>query len=268
LKELPSGEDVFIAQKADKSHEVEQKRLNENSDYIFDVFSDNNDIAIFEKVYSTNHTTLLGNAEWALGIVSGDNKKYILANKTNSNEPILTGKNIKRFVFETPNSFIEFNPEKFQQVAPEEKYRAKEKLIYRFISKELVFSYDDKQTLTLNSANIVIPRIKGYPTKSILAFLNSSLYQFLYQKKFGSIKILRGDIEKLPMPLISPQQHKELDKFTTILINKNLTQDERLKTYSQLNDYIMDIFSLDNQEREYIGSNINLSEKLLNINNI
>jgi hypothetical protein len=57
-------------------------------------------------------------------------------------------------------------------------------LIYRFISKYLVFAYDDKQKLTLNSANIVIPKTDDYPIKVIAALFNSSLYQFIFQKKF------------------------------------------------------------------------------------
>ena len=32
-------------------------------------------------------------------------------------------------------------PDKFQQCAPDDLYRAQEKLIYKFISKNLVFAY-------------------------------------------------------------------------------------------------------------------------------
>ena len=116
-------------------------------------------------------------------------------------EAIYRGKDIERFKFAEASSFIKFCTENFQQVAPEWKYRAKEKLVYRFISKNLIFAFDDQQRLTLNSANIVIPKIQSYPTKVILALFNSSLYQFIYQKKFSTIKTLRGHLEQLPLPL-------------------------------------------------------------------
>ena len=92
--------------------------------------------------------------------------------------------------------------ELFQQVAPEYKYRVPEKLIYKFISNKLIFAYDKDRSLTLNSANILLPKIEGYPIKIILAFLNSKFYQFIFIKKFNTHKVLRGDLEKLPFPVL------------------------------------------------------------------
>lgn len=40
-----------------------------------------------------------------------------------------------------------------------------------------MFAYDDTSSLFLNSANILIPNIPGMSTKTVLAFLNSSLYR-------------------------------------------------------------------------------------------
>ena len=134
-------------------------------------------MSIFEKVFALNFVTLKDNAEWALGVVTGDNKKFISGSKVKGSEPILTGKDIKRFITKEAENFIVFEPKLFQQVAPEEKYRAKEKLLYKFISKELVMAYDANQTLTLNSANILIPTVPDYPIKTILALFNSTLYQ-------------------------------------------------------------------------------------------
>ena len=123
----------------------------------------------FEKIYKTNHVTLKGKASWALGIVTGNNKKFITFKRSPGFEPIYRGKDVKRFVLSSPSCYIRFRPHYFQQVAPEEKYRAKEKLIYRFISRNLKFAYDNCQSLTLNSANILIPKLPNYPVKVILA---------------------------------------------------------------------------------------------------
>ena len=67
------------------------------------------------------------------------------------------------YLFRAPAAFIRFDPDRFQQAAPERKYRAPEKLVYRFISKKLIVAYDDRGRLTLNSANILIPRVDAVP---------------------------------------------------------------------------------------------------------
>ena len=100
-------------------------------------------------------------------------------------------------------NYIRFVPESFQQVAPVEMYRAKEKLLYRFISEVPVFTYDDQQTLSLNSCNIVIPDIDGLEMKYILAILNSSVAAYFISKKFNSVKLLRLHIEQMPIPVVS-----------------------------------------------------------------
>ena len=126
-----------------------------------------------------------------------------------------------------------------------EKYRAKEKLIYRFISNNLVFAYDDKQRLTLNSANIVIPKIPNYPIKVIAALLNSSLYQFIFQKKFFSIKILRSHIEQMPLPLWSDEIFTEIIE----LVNVNIKD---RNNFEKLDNYIMKKFDLSNEDKKYV----------------
>jgi len=264
-KRKPQSGSRVEAEKAGIVNKIEQERLKNNPDYIFNIFTDNTDIEYFDKTYRLKHTTLKDKADWALGVVTGDNKKYLSEEKKDGNEPILTGKDIRKFLTSTPKNFIEFRVERFQQVAPESKYRAKEKLIYKFISKELVFSYDNNQTLTLNSANILIPRIEDYPVKTILALFNSTLYQFLYQKKFGTFKILRGDIEKLPLPIIKRENHKAIEGFVGQLLNRRFSEKERKRIFEELDDYIMKLFDFKDREKEYIKKSVRVSDKLLSL---
>ena len=114
--------------------------------------------------------------------------------------------------------FQEFNRADFQQCAKDEFYRAKEKLVYKFVSSRLCFAYDDKQRLFLNSANILIPEIEGMSVKTVLAFLNSSLFNFLYVKRFGDLKILKGNLCALPFPRIS----NETDQRLSALVDEAL----------------------------------------------
>ncbi len=201
LTRMP-GAGRFRVISGEEARAVDQERFRKNSNCVFDVNIGGQDARIIEKVYRHDHVLLRAMADWALGIVTGDNGKYLRDTMEDEGfEPVFTGKDVGPYFLKTPSNFIRFMPKKFQQAAPELKYRAPEKLIYRFISKNLVVAYDDRRCLTLNSANILIPRAECYPLKAVLALFNSSLYQFIFQKRFSSIKVLRGHLEQLPLPL-------------------------------------------------------------------
>ena len=191
-----------------------------------------------------NAAYLKGNAKFALGIVTGNNKEYILAEKRDDNEIILKGSDIQRYGMTPSGNYIRFVPESFQQIAPIEMYRAKEKLLYRFISEVPVFTYDDQQTLSLNSCNIVIPEIDGIEMKYVLAILNSSVASYFVTKKFNSIKLLRSHIEQIPIPIVSKDiqvaivnssenisgLYEELDGDIMALYGLNANQIETIQT--------------------------------------
>ena len=229
-----------------KKYKVQQIKWMSNHDFIFDIHSNNFDSKIIEKIYKTKHTTLKNKANWALGIVTGNNKKFITTESKSDFEPIYKGKDIKKFILDKPSSYIQFQPEKFQQVAPEEKYRAKEKLIYKFISKNLTFAYDNRKRLTLNSANILIPEIPDYPIKVIAGLFNSSLYQFLFQKKFSSIKVLRSHIEDLPLPLWDKKTFSKITKLVDRIVQNQ-------SKFQELDSYITNKFSFSEKEKNYIN---------------
>jgi type I restriction-modification system DNA methylase subunit len=188
-----------------------------------------------------NVAYLKGNAKFALGIVTGNNKKYISTEKCDDNEIILKGSDIQRYGMIPSENYIRFMPELFQQVAPVEIYRAKEKLLYRFISEVPVFTYDNQQTLSLNSCNIVIPEIDGLEMKYILAILNSSVAAYFLSKRFNSVKLLRSHIEQMPIPVVS------MDVQTTIIkkVDRIMNSSENISgLYEDLDSDIMELFGL------------------------
>lgn len=245
LKKSQNKNNKVKIQKENKNYEVEQLRWLNRQNFIFDIHTSTFDAKIIYKVYQTKNTTLESQSDWALGIVTGNNKKFILSEQKEGFEPIYKGKDVEKFTLKKPSSYIQFTPTKFQQVAPIKKYRAEEKLIYRFISKNLVFAYDDQKQLTLNSANIVIPKIPNYPIKVIAALFNSSLYQFIFQKKFSSIKVLRSHIEQMPLPLWDKKKISEMIQ----LVDENITDKNN---FEKLDHYIMNQFLLSSKEKNYI----------------
>lgn len=209
-----------------------------------------------------NASFLLGNADFALGIVTGNNKKYISNVKTSENEMVLKGADILKYHINTTTNYITFEPENFQQVAPTEIYRAQEKLLYRFISNQFVFAYDDKQTLSLNSCNIVIPKIPGIKIKYVLAILNSRIAQFIYKKEFNSVKILRSHIENIPIPFIDEAAQDKIIAITDKLI-AGLSSEETIHVYNELDALIAEIFNLNPSEIEIIKKAVDGENKFL-----
>ena len=191
----------------------------------------------------------LSESIWALGIVTGNNKEKLFSMQESDMEPIFTGKEISKYCLKPPQKYIRYDRSQFQQVAKDEIYRADEKLVYKFISSKLVFAYDAAQRLFLNSANILIPNIPRMSVKTVMAFLNSKLYSYLYKKLFGEIKILKGNLLELPFPEISTEENREIEHLVNqIMESYDSELDEKLQ------NLIYKIYNLSNMEIEYLNS--------------
>lgn len=199
--------------------------------------------------------TLAGKAKFALGIVTGNNKKFLTNEKLKGNEMILKGSDIHKFRFMEGTSFIAYRPDLFQQTAPTQYYRAPQKLLYRFISSQLVFAYDDRQTLSLNSCNVLIPEIEGLEMKYVLAVLNSRVAQFYFDKSFQSVKVLRSHIEQIPIPAIDRAGQESIIRLTDKLIAP-AEDDDTAGNYEILDVAIAQIYGLSQEEYQAVKESV------------
>ena len=199
-----------------------------------------------------NSTTLVECSEFALGIVTGNNAALLHTAPAKGLEPVIKGSDISKYHINSVSGYVSFQPEHFQQTAPEHLYRAPEKLFYRFINKQLIFAYDNTGLLSLNSCNIVIPQIPGLSVKYVLAVLNSSVAQFFFEKKFHSVKVLRSHLEQIPIPVAD----EETQNLIVELVDKLMVLDENSSDYKETYQYldckIAELFSLTQSEFEII----------------
>ena len=210
-----------------------------------------------------NAVYLKGNAKFALGIVTGNNGKYISHLKRTDNEEVLKGSDIQRYGIASTDNYIRFDPASFQQVAPTELYRSNEKLLYRFICDVPVFAYDNQQRLSLNSCNIVIPRIDGLMMKYVLAIMNSSVAAFFISKKFNSVKLLRSHIEQMPIPAVS----KDIQSSIIQKVDRIMCSSENVGgLYAELDDEIMGLFALSHEQTQIIQAALNGKNLFLKTN--
>ncbi len=193
------------------THYRVQESFKNNPNGIFDFWSNEADAQVIDRLYSTTHTTLHGKARWALGIVTGNNKKHCKEYQSPGYIPLYKGSDITKQGLKDPSTFVASDLKSFQQVAPLTLYQAPEKLIYRFISSDLCFYYDNQQRFILNSANLLIPHDLGISPKQLTCLLNSEILNWLFKKLCATHKVLRGDLELLP---IHTDYFKEYSHFS------------------------------------------------------
>jgi len=222
---------------------------NTKTDSVFAIFQSETDRRIIQKIESCPTWSLKDNAKFALGIVTGNNARHLLKTSLPGSEPIIRGRDVAPFFLKQNAESIVFQPEKYQQMAPEHLYRAREKLIYRFISNDLVFAYDDQQRLTLNSANILIPTRPDYSIKVLCAVLNSDLMRFVYRKKFNALKVLRGNLEELPIPEFSRSEHQAILSLVDEFIE---TKNKAI--LDEINSLVYRYFEIGTNEIRYISN--------------
>jgi site-specific DNA-methyltransferase (adenine-specific) len=168
--------------------------------HVFNFWADTETNNVIEHIFSLPHKTLANNALWGLGIVTGNNRKACKPICEPGSVPIFRGQDIIPHGLKEPSLFISEDLSKCQQVAPLELYKAKEKLIYRFISNKLVFYCDTKQQYILNSANLLILN-NDFPVsgQQLSDLFNSDFMNWIFTNIFHTHKILRSDLELLPI---------------------------------------------------------------------
>lgn len=210
--------------------------------------------ALLQKITNrSKHTTLVENSTFALGIVTGNNNALLSKTPAPGLEPIIKGTDISKYHINSHSGYLAFQPELFQQVAPEALYRAPEKLFYRFINKQLIFAYDNTGLLSLNSCNILIPQFEELSIKYVLAVLNSSVAQFFFEKTFRSVKVLRSHLEQIPIPLADKETQEEIIALVEQLMHLPENTAQYREIYSLLDRKIADLFGLTAEEYERIS---------------
>ncbi len=207
------------------------------------------DCGIIEKMYAHGVHTLK-NSTWALGIVTGDNRRMLRDTPQENCEPIYTGREIGQYTLKPARRYIHYDRAAFQQAAPDECYRAEEKLVYRFICDRPVFALDTSKALCLNSANILIPRVSQLSVYTVLALLNCAPLQYLYMQNCGGVKVLKGYLEKLPLPALNEEQ----DAFLCAQVQKILSSDAETRhmLHEELNEYLFALYGFSEQEIQRI----------------
>lgn len=201
LTNKPREQHDFVkCEKAGDSTQRSVRSFLSNPKAILNLHCDHESAVTLDYLFSMPHIRLTEQASWGLGIVTGNNEKFVVSAEKDGYIPVFKGSDISQNKLKKPSSYIPSNLSQYQQVAPLALYQAKEKLIYKFISSRLCFYCDTEQRFVLNSANVLIPAA-GFPvsTKTLGELLSSDFMNWIFSSIFNTHKILRGDLEALPI---------------------------------------------------------------------
>ncbi len=236
---------------SNRSFTVNKNRLGADS---FHLLANDREAELIKKILSVPHFTLKGNAEFALGIVTGSNKTLIKHSPGEGLEPIITGTDIEKYGLKKSENYVHFDPKTFQQCAPIRLYRAKEKLFYRFIAGEPMLALDTEGRVSLNSANVIVPHVEDYSAAYIMAILNSQVISFFYKKSFKNMKVLRSYLEMLPIAFCDEAIKKAIERDADNLSGTDRNDAEFEKLRKNIDKRIYKLYGLSEDEINLIKS--------------
>jgi hypothetical protein len=113
---------------------------------------------------------------------------------------------ISQFRIRFSGHHFKYDSSALQQVAPRECYLARNKLLINH-RQAMVFALDEWACTHSTTVNGLIPD-RSELCRIPHALLNSSLMQYYYENSFFTIKVLRGNLERLPLKRLSALQER------------------------------------------------------------
>lgn len=167
----------------------------------FNYWTNPDEMEVVEELLRQPYLTLKGHATWSLGIVTGNNAGMCKRSRKKGFQAVYRGKDIFPGRLAAASLFL--NPEEFpryQQMASMDMLCAPVKLVYRFISSSLAFYCDTHQRFFLNSANMLVLD-EDFPlsAQQLAEVMNSPLSNWLFKQLFNTHKVLKSDLEILPV---------------------------------------------------------------------
>ncbi|HSV96092.1 MAG TPA: TaqI-like C-terminal specificity domain-containing protein [Spirochaetota bacterium] len=179
---------------------IPQAQYDSTPQNIFNIHYSRRAVELISRMEDEGCFYLKGSARFFLGVVTGDNPHHLRdARSEDAPDPIIVGRDLSQYRIDFSGHHFRFDPGALQQVAPRQLYLTPNKLLYKFIGRRLVFALDTEGRYSLNNVNAFIPGDKMLEPECLLALLNSRLMQYYYEKNFFTVKVLRGNLERLPL---------------------------------------------------------------------
>lgn len=165
---------------------------------------------------------------------------------------LLDGRNINRYSVTWTGEYLDYCLERIHSCKTKTIFEVPEKLLFRRVSANLIFTYDNNQYYALNT--IVVVTLKGEKTislKYLLALLNSKLLNFYYVTEHKSTKKVFSEIQarsvgELPIKLIAAERQEKLVGLVDQIINskEDDTQADTSTLENEIDKQVYHLYSL------------------------
>lgn len=227
---------------------IQQKNYYSTFQNIFNIHYTPKSASVIDTIRSGGDLYLENNATFFLGIVTGDNETHLSTTCTQAHpHPIVIGKDISPFKISFSGHYFNYEADKLQQVAPQQYYKTENKILYKFIGKKLTFAMDYDGLYTLNNVNGFIPELDSCTPEYLTALFNSSVMQYYYDKTFFTVKVLRGNLEKLPIRTASERDMKKISALAHSL-SRTESESEIARTRATLDDMFFSIYNIKDRD--------------------
>ncbi|WP_322550279.1 Eco57I restriction-modification methylase domain-containing protein [Flavobacterium psychraquaticum] len=160
------------------------------------------------------------------GIITGGNSKYLITEKSEITEKILTGSDFNRYLLDDTNQLIIYDTKKLHRPRKREIFEANEKILLRQTGAYPICMIDNEKYFTLDTVHNGLLINDKFDIKFILSILNSTLIRFLYEsqineggKVFAQVKIIY--IDPLPIKEISQENQIPFIKKADLMLSLN-----------------------------------------------
>ena len=232
-----------------KLKEFNQDEFIENTNFVFNIFSDSKDDILIEKIEKSS--CLLGDeTKYIIEGIVGNIKKDVVESKINEKcKKFLVGKDIGKFVIKYKGKFVIYDKNRLHRARPEEVF-TNEKIIIQRISggnMPITCVLDKDKYYTFASTNLLLLKpTSKFTYQFVTAMLNSKLINWYYVVQFTNkstltVNISKTFLEKIPIKLPKDQQPfiKLVDEILSITKDKDYLENEhKQKKVKDLQDKI------------------------------
>lgn len=186
--------------------------------------------------------------DFVVGIITGNNKRWVSKERLDAeSSPIYRAPDVGRFTLHPPTHYIRYDKHKLRQAAPDRKFKVPEKLLYRFISKELVTAIDRSGSYTLNNTNFLIPVSLPISLRTLSALLNSILLNTYYMYHFFTGKVISAHLCLMPLRVPPAEMAQEIDQLV-----ERLEQGEDLEAWREINEVIYRLYAVSPLKQQWV----------------
>lgn len=155
--------------------------------------------------------------------LKGDKSLSVKSNNIqNQYYRLLDGRNINKYSINWSGAYLDYDINRIHSCKTRTIFEVDEKLLFRRVSSNLIFAYDNNRYYALNTLVVVTNKNNtNVSLKYLLALLNSKLLNYYYISEYKSTKKVFSEIQarsvgELPIKLISPEKQS----IFTILVDK------------------------------------------------